>query len=585
MRTRTIALLVALLLLLPCALPACAAPAADPAAQAEAHISAILRGQMAQGSADSLQAWIDTALTDSVGLGGEWYVLGLGQLPGFEGDLSAPLVALEAALAQSSLSITTRQKLALCLLAAGGDAALAAPAAEAAGQQGIMTRIFGLHLLNNGCTAGAQTRESAVGQLLSMQLEDGGWALMGKNADVDVTAMALQALAPHTGDPAVEEAVQRALALLSARQQPDGGFIGMGVANPESAAQVLTALCGLGIDPAQDERFVKNGCTIMDSFAPYALPEGGWSHTAGGGPNATAAVQVFLACTAYSRFLQGLPGLYLIERTGTAGVSGVPGAAGDSTADAADVPVSVGDIVPAAADGNGDPAATDTPTTAADDDMGAPAASPAAPSLGIIGGADGPTMILVSGNWKLWVTVGIAGAALLWCIGLLIRGKRSPRSYLAALLVAVAAILLLWVTDVQSPESYYRQQELPGGEPIGTVTLEIRCDTLPAGTENVPADGQLLPPTRCPIQAGDTVYDVLIRAAREHHIQLDARGGPGMVYLAGIQYLYEQAHGELSGWMYFVNGVSASQSCDCLPLADGDSILWAYTCEMGADLN
>lgn len=580
MRTRTIALLVALLLLLPCALPACAAPAADPAAQVEAHISAILRGQMAQSGADSLQAWIDTALTDSVGLGGEWYVLGLGQLPGFEGDLSAPLAALEAALAQSSLSLATRQKLALCLLAAGGDAASAASAAEAAGQQGIMTRIFGLHLLNNGCTAGAQTRESAVGQLLSMQLEDGGWALMGKNADVDVTAMALQALAPHTGDPAVQEAVQRALAVLSARQQPDGGFIGMGVANPESAAQVLAALCGLGIDPAQDERFVKNGCTIMDSFAPYALPEGGWSHTAGGGSNATATVQVFLACTAYSRFLQGLPGLYLI---GGAGAAGVSGGVGDNAPDAAEVP---GAAAPAAAadGGSADPTANAPDPAAAAADT-APAASPAAPSLGIIGGADGPTMILVSGNWKLWVTVGIAGAALLWCIGLLIRGKRSPRSYLAALLVAVAAILLLWVTDVQSPESYYRQQELPGGEPIGTVTLEIRCDTLPAGTENVPADGQLLPPTRCPIQAGDTVYDVLIRAAREHHIQLDARGGPGMVYLAGIQYLYEQAHGELSGWMYFVNGVSASQSCDCLPLADGDSILWAYTCEMGADLN
>jgi hypothetical protein len=119
---------------------------------------------------------------------------------------------------------------------------------------------------------------------------------------------------------------------------------------------------------------------------------------------------------------------------------------------------------------------------------------------------------------------------------------------------------------------------------MGSVTLEIRCDTLPAGTPGVPADGALLPCTAFPLYPGDTVYDILTRAARQYRIPLDARGGQGMVYLAGIHYLYEQAHGELSGWMYFVNGQSASQSCDRLPLSDGDSILWAYTCEMGADL-
>jgi hypothetical protein len=57
-----------------------------------------------------------------------------------------------------------------------------------------------------------------------------------------------------------------------------------------------------------------------------------------------------------------------------------------------------------------------------------------------------------------------------------------------------------------------------------------------------------------------------------------------MIYVSGLQYLYEQAHGELSGWMFFVNGQSASRSCDQYALQDGDSILWAYTCQMGADL-
>ncbi len=538
MLKRITVFLTALLLLLTAALPACAAAASAPAAQAEAQLRAILEGQLSRSGADGLQQWIDSAVADTVGAGGEWYVLGLSQLSFGEltGDLSAPLAALESSLAASgSYAAATRQKLALCTLAAGGDPALAQPAAGSIGQQGMMSWIFGLHLLNNGVAAPEHTPESAAKQLLSLRLEDGGWALMGKTSDVDVTAMALQALAPHREDPAVAEAVEQALALLSARQQEDGGFIGMGVPNPESAAQVLTALCALGIDPLQDERFLKNGCTIPDSFAAYALPEGGYSHTAGGAYNATATVQVFLACTAWQRMLAGQPGLYML-------------------------------------DGRGEGAAPDTQPAGA-------------LSVGIIGGADGPTAVLVSapGGWRLFAAAGIAVLALLWCIVLLLRGKRKPGHFLLTLAIAAAMVVLVLVTDVQRPESYYRQ-DAPKGSPIGNVTLEIRCDTLPAGTENVPADGAVLQKAQYPIWAGDTVYDLLTRAARQHRLLLDARGGEGMKYLAGIQYLYEQAHGELSGWMYFVNGQSASQSCDRLLLNDGDSILWAYTCEMGADL-
>lgn len=540
MKEKAAALLLALLTLLLPVLTACAAadPAIDPAAHVEERLSAILGGQLSLAGADSLQAWIDGPLAESVGQGGEWYVLGLSGLA--RGDLSIPLAALEAASEQmTAYGAATRQKIALCALAAGGSAEKARPAAETIGQQGIMSWVYGLHLLHNGAAAPGHTPEDAVAQLLSLQLADGGWALMGQNADVDVTAMVLQALAPHRSGPAVEEAIQRALSLLSARQQPDGGFVGMGMPNPESGAQVLTALCALGIDPVQDERFVKNGCTIPQSFAAYALPEGGYSHTAGGEYNATATVQVFLAYAAWQRLVEGKPGLYSLEPP----------------------------LQPAAPD----------------------AAAEHAPaySVGIIGGADGPTAVFIAGpgGWKGLAALGIAALALLWCLVLFLRGKRNPKSYLVTLAAACAAVLLLFMLDVQTPESYYRQQELPEGEPAGTVTLEIRCDTLPAGTEHVPADGALLPCTDFPLYPGDTVYDILTRAARQYRIPLDARGGQGMVYLAGIHYLYEQAHGELSGWMYFVNGVSASQSCDCLPLTDGDSILWAYTCEMGADLN
>ena len=70
-----------------------------------------------------------------------------------------------------------------------------------------------------------------------------------------MTGMALQSLAPYySRDPAVQEAVDRAIARLSQMQNDDGGFStfsgsGGKVATSESASQVIVALAALGIDP------------------------------------------------------------------------------------------------------------------------------------------------------------------------------------------------------------------------------------------------------------------------------------------------------------------------------------------------
>ena len=57
-----------------------------------------------------------------------------------------------------------------------------------------------------------------------------------------------------------------------------------------------------------------------------------------------------------------------------------------------------------------------------------------------------------------------------------------------------------------------------------------------------------------------------------------------MRYISGINYLYEFALGDLSGWIYFVNGESPSVSCDQYQLKDGDFVEWLYSCELGNDL-
>ena len=57
-----------------------------------------------------------------------------------------------------------------------------------------------------------------------------------------------------------------------------------------------------------------------------------------------------------------------------------------------------------------------------------------------------------------------------------------------------------------------------------------------------------------------------------------------MVYISGINYLYEFDFGDLSGWVYHVNGVSPSVGCGEYKLSDGDRIEWLYTCNLGNDL-
>ena len=98
-------------------------------------------------------------------------------------------------------------------------------------------------------------------------------------ADVDMTAMALTSLAPYQEETDIKAAVDAALTYLSDAQQADGGFMSWGAANSESCAQVIVALTALGIDPAADSRFVKNGASPLDGLCAFACEGGGFRHS------------------------------------------------------------------------------------------------------------------------------------------------------------------------------------------------------------------------------------------------------------------------------------------------------------------
>ena len=155
------------------------------------------------------------------------------------------------------------------------------------------------------------SREGLVDYILSVQCADGGWGLSGSVSDLDVTAMTLQVLAPYIKDERVNTAVQKALTYLSGAQAEDGGFVGYGVSSSETCAQVIVALTTLGIDPAKDSRFIKNGKTVVDKLCSFAVGGGGFCHILDMPKvDGVATEQGYYALVAYERFLTGKSSLY-----------------------------------------------------------------------------------------------------------------------------------------------------------------------------------------------------------------------------------------------------------------------------------
>ncbi len=188
---------------------------------------------------------------------------------------------------------------------------------------GINCTVFALLALDSHSydVGGDVTRDKLVAAILDAQVTGGGWTYYGDEADPDMTAMAIQALAPYyKTDGAVKTAVDKALNVLSEMQNESGSFTttytyaGETYINTssESCAQVVTALTALGIDPTADSRFVKNGISVMDALCGFALEGGGFKHSAEEttADLAYATPQGYYALAAYYRFANKQNSLY-----------------------------------------------------------------------------------------------------------------------------------------------------------------------------------------------------------------------------------------------------------------------------------
>ena len=495
----------------------------------------------------SVEEWINGSLSRSPELN-EWYAIGISKLHP-DADLTPYATALESYLQNNTVySATTRQKYGLALIACGKSDSnfLSKLVDDTAGSQGIMSYVFALHLLTNGAPSEKFTPENIIPVLLELSCEGGGWALSGKSPDVDVTAMTVQALAPYyNGYDAVKTAVDTAILRLSAMQKEDGGFISYGKPNPESAAQVILALTSLDRDPLTDEAFIKNGRTALDAISNYRLSDGSFSHEQDGGYNLAATSQTFLALTALTDHGQSADRspFFLFSEAPTV------------------FPTLDYSIADTLSDKNntesGNPSG-DNSTNNGEDTVNPPKTQ--------------------QGSYKLPVCIGVSAVALILCAVMFLKKRRAISDYLIVIVAAVALCLAVNFIDIYTPEQYYGQS-VTKENPIGTVTVEIICDTDLTGRN----DAVILKEITVEIEEGETVYDVLAQACRANGIVLDAMSGSptGGVYVRGIDGLHEFAHGDLSGWTYTVNGEQIGIGCDKYTLSPNDKIVWIYSNTFG----
>ncbi|MEG0778240.1 MAG: DUF4430 domain-containing protein [Oscillospiraceae bacterium] len=138
----------------------------------------------------------------------------------------------------------------------------------------------------------------------------------------------------------------------------------------------------------------------------------------------------------------------------------------------------------------------------------------------------------------------------------------------------------------------------PENTPVGgkafTCTLSVNCAAIlnnmdmldKEKADLLPAGGIIFPAATVTFCEGESVFDVLARELKKSGIHLEFVNTPiyNSAYIEGIQNIYEFDCGELSGWMYKVNGLFPSYGCSRYQLKQGDLVEWVYTCDLGADV-
>ena len=242
-------------------------------------------------------------------IGGEWAVIALARgghdVPDgyYEGYLDRVEKVLEdCGGVLHSIKRTEYARVALALAALGENPAdfrgydLLTPLTEVdmVKIQGNNGPVWALITLDSGDYPGVEkAAQQLICEIIAMQNEDGGIGIAaGQASNVDMTAMALTALAKHADADGAKAFIDGALAFLAAAQYN----------SCESCAQALVAYSALNM--------AEEAAQMREKMENYAI-DGGYCHEAGASePDLMATEQASYAIAAHERMLNGQNALF-----------------------------------------------------------------------------------------------------------------------------------------------------------------------------------------------------------------------------------------------------------------------------------
>lgn len=451
-----------------------------------------------------------------------------------------------------------------------------------------------------GYTGKKTTREALISILLNAQLNDGGWAYLGSKSDVDMTAMVIQALGKYYQQDKVKKAVDKAVKMLSSKQNSSGAFSTGSSENCESTAQVLTAMTILGID-VSDSRFIKNDNTILDGLLQY-YKDGGFKHTEKSFVNQMSTEQAMYALTAYYRGLTDENGLYdmkdntkykkIIKSNSNAKQTKNKKKKKKSTKKSTKKNTSKNEtqseLVQNKTDQNESTTNTlsesknnkEKSTKKKKDKKSSKKEGKEQSSQSQVQETETTTVNKekIENNKKdgNYYWIGILFAVMLFAGAAVFYKKKSK------------LLVLLMVCCI----TFSGCGKNTASESAGTCTILVECSTINDNLKDldkglkghIPKDGIILKEQEVSFEKDDSVYDVLSRELKKNNILMEASFTAKSAYVEGIDNIYEFSCGELSGWMYSVNGEYPQVSCSDYKVKDGDKIQWRYTCDLGEDV-
>ena len=154
--------------------------------------------------------------------------------------------------------------------------------------------------------------------------------------------------------------------------------------------------------------------------------------------------------------------------------------------------------------------------------------------------------------------------------------------------IAIVTVLTAIIFGVSVFTIKYSEQETGGMVCNVSVSCETILNNMDMISEEkkdiIPEDGIVLASTQVSFNEGETAFEVLKKVLEDNKIHMEFSGDAKSAYVEGIANIYNFDCGEMSGWLYKVNGEAADRSAAEYVVSEGDTVEWIYSCDMGNDI-